>query len=503
MNALIWSLVAIAVAPALERVMARWPWLSSAADALAAVVVLATVLLHTLPYALGELGGLAVLVAAAGLLVPPLCEVSSPRLLGTVVVAGLGAHALVDGAMLAAPEDADAGHVLAEAIAIHTVPVSLAIWRAALPHGVRVGVGLLALTAAAELLGWFGARTLLDSSGNILALLQCFTAGTLLHFAWASTPQSPRGSALGVAVGVAIAWSMTHSHPMPGRALGELNALPTFLGLCLSAAPGLLAALLLSGLLPRGRSGGDPVLSVGLYAVALALPLLGLWHGVAAAVGAMGIALLQGRRARSLAPEALSLATLREGVDAHLGWALLGLGAGAMLEPLLGLDALSGTLGLGVTLGGLALGLLVPASVAGLVPVVAVLDHKGLLPGAGVALVLAPAAGAALGLGAVAGGRGALFAWRRGLLAASGLLILGWAVSALAPTWLASPLHPLIEGPTGPAAWITLACASALTLDALLRRGSPGLLPPLLRGHSHAHGHDHDHDHRHDHEALA
>lgn len=113
MNALIWSLVAIAVAPALERVMARWPWLSSAADALAAVVVLATVLLHTLPYALGELGGLAVLVAAAGLLVPPLCEVSSPRLLGTVVVAGLGAHALVDGAMLAAPEDADAGHVLA------------------------------------------------------------------------------------------------------------------------------------------------------------------------------------------------------------------------------------------------------------------------------------------------------------------------------------------------------------------------------------------------------
>ena len=502
MNALIWSLVAIAVAPALERAMARWPALASAADGLAAIVVLATVLLHSLPYALSELGGLAALVAVAGLLLPPLCEVSSPRLLGTIVVAGLGAHALVDGALLAAPDDHDAGQALAQAIAVHTVPVSLAIWRAALPHGLRVGVGLLTLTAVAELAGWIGARALLDSSGPVLALLQCFTAGTLLHFAFAATPTSPRGSALGVVLGLAIAWSMTMSHPMPEGAPGELGALASAFGLAIAAAPATLAALLIGGALGGGRGRRREILTVGALGAALSLPLLGPAHA-ALVVACAGIGATWSHRQAPPEPWALRLppvARLREALDQHLGWLLIGVGAAALLEPLLAPSALTAQLGLVVALGCVGLGLMVPASVVGLVPLVAVLEHKTLVPGAIFAVLAAPVLGAALDLPAQIAVRGQLHAARAGLLAAAGLLA-GAATLGLLAALLdvrARPLHAVLEASPGPASLLALGLLAALAADALTRQGLPGLMPPLLRGHDHgAHGFEHPHAHAH------
>ena len=509
MNALIWSLVAIAVAPALNRLMARWPALASGGDALAAIVVLATVLLHSLPYALTELGGLAALVAVAGLLLPPLCEVSSPRLLGTIVVAGLGAHALVDGALLAAPDDHHAGHVLAEAIAIHTVPVSLAIWRAALPHGVRVGVGLLVLTAVAELAGWFGARTLLASSGSVLALLQCFTAGTLLHFAFASTPSSPRGSAIGVLAGGAIAWSMTQSHPLPAGVPGEIGALGAALGLGLAAAPATLLGLIVGSTLAGGRGERQKVLSVGLLGAALSGALLGPGHAVLVLIGAGITAGALGRHAapNPLTLRAPSLSALRGALDAHLGWLLIGIGAASLLEPLLSSTAMQTQLGLLVTLGAVGLGLLVPASVIGLLPLVAVLEHKALLPGAIFAVLAAPILGVALDLPSRIAVKGPVHAARTGLLAAAGLLAGGAGLGLVAPMLglQARPLHDLLLAAPGPLAWVSLAALAALAADALSRLGLPGLLPPLLRGHDHgAHtletGEPHDHgDHRHVH----
>ncbi len=448
MLTLLLSLAAIGVAPLLDRPLRRSATLGSGADAFAAVAVLGTVLLHVLPHGVEALGVWALLAAAAGLALPSICDLGGVRILGLAAVAGLGAHALVDGAMLAAPEESDAGHALSWAVVIHTVPLSLAVWRAASAQGGALAVVLLGYTALCELLGWVGAQALLDASGALLGLLQCFTAGTLLHFVWAPAPQSRRGSGVGALLGLLAIVAMNRAWPLHRLDLDELEAEATMLGLALTLAP---------------------ALGVG----AIALTALG-------------------------ARERGWVAALRAVADAEVGRVLLGLGLAGVLEGLVPAGALEGSSPWLMVPLCVALAPLAGLGLVGTLPVVFVLEHKGLGPGAAAAALVA---GSLFNLSVIRRlreGRGAPTVLPRALSTAALALVAGLLAERFGiPLPL---LHDLVETAGGPLAWASLALLVLLGADAVLRGGLPVLMGPLARPHAHGgdgHGHGHDHDHGH------
>ncbi len=519
MLTLLLSLAAIGVAPLLDRPLSRSGALASGADAFAAVAVLGTVLLHVLPHGVESLGWLALLAAAAGLALPSICDLGGIRILGLAAVAGLGAHALVDGAMLAAPEDNDAGHALSWAVVIHTVPLSLAVWRAARPHGATLALLLLGYTALAELLGWVGARELLDASGAMLSLLQCFTAGTLLHFVWAPRPTSRRGSGVGALLGGLAIVAMNQAWPLHRLELDELTVEATLLGLVLTMAPALLAGVLglaaLHGLAAKRH--GSPATAAGSLGKGLTLGLLATLAPLGAPFlvvrGLSGLLMqligrisVSGLRREASPGEASSpgaparadmLSSLRALVDAQVGQLLLGLGLAGVLEALLPAAALAGlspwlTVPLAAVLAPL-FGL----GAVGITPVAAVLLHKGLGVDATLAAVLTASTLSVRDSSSLSALRGRRVALRHG----AALLLASLGLAALSRTWsLPVPaLHDVVEASGTTTQWVALALLGALGVEAVLRGGLPVLMGPLSRPHVHTPDHDHGHEHGHGH----
>lgn len=518
MLTLLLSLAAIGVAPLLDRPLARSQATSSGADAFAAVAVLGTVLLHVLPHGIEAQGAWALLAAAAGLALPSICDLGGIRILGLAAVAGLGAHALVDGAMLAAPDEDAAGRALSWAVVIHTVPLSLAIWRAARPSGLPLAAGLLGLTVVSELIGWTGARALLDVGAGFLGLLQCFTAGTLLHFVWAPAPASRRGSGVGALLGGAAIVAMNLSWPLHRLQAGELDAGATLLGLALAMAPLLLAGALLAAvsraLSPRREVSpeGDPTAgwsgTLGLLASvaplgASILVLRGVFSTLAPALARALAGPLPADGPRDERRGITRLATgflprLRELGDATTGHLLLGLGLASVVEPLVPVDAF-GRLPAALTIpAAVLLGPLLGLGPVGITPVAAVLLHKGLDPGAAMALLLAGSALSRAGLERMI----ALLGRLRALRVAGALLALsalgGLVGRSMADALHPPPLHVVIGDAASPLSWGALVALGILGVDTVLRGGLPALMGPLARPHEH--GHDHGHDHGHVHE---
>lgn len=513
---LLLSLAAIGAAPLLDRALTGRPFAASAADAFAAVAVLATVLLHVLPHGIEALGPLALLPAVAGLLVPSLCELGGLRVLGITAIVGLGAHALVDGAMLAAPDAHEADHALAWAVVIHTVPLSLAVWRAARPHGTWLAAGVLGVTALSELVGWGGARALLDSSGALLAVLQCFTAGTLLHFVWAPAPVSRRGSGVGALLGGVAIVGMETVWPLPHAQGLELRAESTFLGLSLALSPALAAGLLGGAAIravlraPAGARSRPPDqwdLPLGLLA---SLPLLGpSWlvaRGVMSALPGLLERGLSGARERAPKPRRPGtwpgrlvsgfLSALRELADALAGRVLLGLALAAVLEPLVPPDLLGGLPPWIAVPAAALLGAPLGLGAVGVTPVAALLLHKGLPPAGVMALLLAGAHG---GLSEGLDRAGAL---RSFAVTVAGAALAGALVLLLVPGLPAPQLHDVVARAGGPVAWVALGLTALLFADAVLRGGLPTLLGPLARPHRHDPEQGHAHAHAHDHAAV-
>ena len=88
-------------------------------------------------------------------------------------------HAVIDGVALL-PEN---GSALAYAIALHRIPVGMAIWCIARPNfGIPATAVLFALVILSTVTGFFIGPSLFDlADTRTLALLQAFISGSLIH----------------------------------------------------------------------------------------------------------------------------------------------------------------------------------------------------------------------------------------------------------------------------------------------------------------------------------
>lgn len=167
--------------PAYDRLADRLlPWVVTAL-AVADVVRLA----HD-----GELAG-PVLAALAGWAVPGAVEQAFRRrtsdvhlLTLAVAMVGLLAHGFADGALIRA--DFGGAQLLPAAIALHSLPVGVAIWWLIAPHFGRASAALaVAAVCLSTLAGFASGASLHDHAGDGLwRLIEAFVAGSLVHVAF-------------------------------------------------------------------------------------------------------------------------------------------------------------------------------------------------------------------------------------------------------------------------------------------------------------------------------
>lgn len=180
-------------------------------DGFVFVTVAGLFLLGVIPESRAQVGPLALVLAAAGFLLPALLEHGFVRAVrrahGAILllgVLGLLVHQLLDGVALlgdalgdpgplAAPDahvhDHDHGHDeapadgLALAVVLHNLPVGIAVWFLLLPvFGWRVALGVFALLAGGTVAGYFAGPALLGLlAAPAVAAVQAFLAGSILH----------------------------------------------------------------------------------------------------------------------------------------------------------------------------------------------------------------------------------------------------------------------------------------------------------------------------------
>ncbi|RYE87184.1 MAG: hypothetical protein EOO75_14810 [Myxococcales bacterium] len=157
-------------------------------------------------------------------------------------------------------------------------------------------------------------------------------------------------------------------------------------------------------------------------------------------------------------------------VDHTAPWLLLGLGLGAFLEPSLSPTALAGLGALAVPLCALA-GIPLYLCAAGLTPLLAVLLHKGLPPGAALAVLLTGPTLNVSVLRLLGHLHGPRVAWIVGVLTLTVALALGLGADALITPVDRLVLHDDAAAAPGALQLGSLAVLVALSLGSLLRRG--------------------------------
>lgn len=380
--------------------------------------------------------------------------------------------------------------------------------------GALAATGVLLLMAETELgpapAGELSASTtfLTLASSAAPTLLLAFLCAGLLHellptagVAWLSRGGRLGQAARGIAVGA----------PVPICSCGVQPLYRSLLARGAPVAAGL--ALLLTA----------PAL--GLDALFLSLPLLGGALALLRLGGALLIALLVAVLVAPLARPAAAataahaspatrpvgnrlLGALRIGfgevVDHSGPWLLVGLGAAALVEPYLGLDVLTRIPSAAQVPLLALLGVPIYLCATGATPLVAILIHKGISPGAALAFLLTgPAMSVATfstlaalhGRRAAAAFAGAVFALAVGL---------GLGLDAALAPGAGLALHDLGSHAPSRLASLCVAALAALLAASLVRQGARGFLGQILsvrgRDHAHEHGpadHDHHHDHHH------
>ncbi len=208
---LLLALLALALAPLLERLASRRPALLDLLDGFVLVGVSGIVLAHVVPPGFRELGWQALAALGLGLGLASLGH-RHPALEGRragLAFAALLVHAVFDGAGLAAPEG-ELGSSLAGAIILPSLPVGVGAWRLSLTHGgLRMASGVTLAAAGATVAGFLLTGALAGLAGATgLLLLQCLVAGAILHVVFhMAHGKADRGwTAAGGALGLLVVW---------------------------------------------------------------------------------------------------------------------------------------------------------------------------------------------------------------------------------------------------------------------------------------------------------
>jgi hypothetical protein len=248
---------------------------------------------------------------------------------------------------------------------------------------------------------------------------------------------------------------------------------------------------------------------IGVSAFLVSVPLIGWPLTLARLGGAFLVALLCGLVVSRLVPASQVAAmtstaggptpplrqrlahALKEGlvesVDHTAPWILVGMGMAALVEPLLAAEWLSRLPpGLDVPLFAL-LGAPSFVCASGATPLVAVLLHKGLSPGAALAFLITGPATSVTTFAVMAKLHGRKVTLAFGGVVAITSIVLGLALNTMlsAQTGLAHQPHAEHEGPLE---WAGLVLLGALFLASLLRQGPRAFLAQLLPGGEHGEG---------------
>ncbi|MBI5537306.1 MAG: permease [Deltaproteobacteria bacterium] len=580
---LLWilSLVALGLAPLLNRLARTARGALDVIDGFVLVTISGIVLLHIIPHSVESQGWIAVLVALAGLLGPGMTErvmgkLAKPAhaLAVLLAVVAVALHTFMDGAALGGSVITQGQHqseTFALAVILHRLPEGLMIWWLVSPaFGPWVAAGLLALVGASTTAGFFGGQAvLMGAATRWIALFQALVAGSLLHVvthrphpAGHDHGSEKRGpwSGIGALIGLLVLMGIFGSHGHEEELAPFGHAL---LVLALKSAPVLVIAYLLSGVvhaflpqqttawlgkgsrlsqalrgvllglpLPICSCGAIPLYrslmtrgvpaaaamaflvaapEIGIDAVLLSLPLLGVSVTVARFVCALLVALLAALIVSRMVPSAPLQAPaevqdrkraswrtrltgglrfgLRDMVDETGPWIVLGLFVAAVAEPLLDAAWMS-RLPRGLDVPVLALvGMPVYVCASGATPLMAILLAKGVSPGAAIAFLLTgPATNmTTFGVMGRAHGKRVAIAFAAAVGALS--IALGYAVNALishAPAGVA----PLAEQPSGAVSYAFLVVFVGMLAVSLLRQGPRGFVGQLASLWPHRHEHD-------------
>lgn len=261
MLSLVASLLALSAGPLIYREAAPHSFFGRALDGFVFVAISGLVLLEILPDVIEHAGWWVLLVFALGLWGPGWLERVFRRAahrthMLTVLFSAIGlmVHTVFDGAALTEGGSA----ALGVAIAIHRIPVSLAVWWLLRPvWGVRVALGVLVAMALGTLIGYtLGDNLHLHDAETSFAALQAFVAGSILHVVF-NRPhlehhmeqpplRSDVADGLGSLLGLAVFALMLISQVVIGHA--PTDGLHRLLELSLAAAPALLLAYAAGGL---------------------------------------------------------------------------------------------------------------------------------------------------------------------------------------------------------------------------------------------------------------
>lgn len=591
MKLLLISTLALFAGPILQRSLRWVGPALAALDGFVLLLVVGIVLGMLLPQAYEVVGWPALPLAVVGYLavrqIEKMHHVGGRRAHNVAVVLGLigfAMHEFLDGIALALGKGEHGSEpLLPLAIVLHRIPIGLSVWWLLRRVGTVWSVIGLCLIAIATAVGYgVSAQVFAHAGGAGMGVFQSVVAGALLHVVVheeeGRSDKFVRYEGLGGLLGLLVLW-LQHSELLPTARAGEASMARTLLLLTQESAPALLVAYLSAGLigvffpsagvawLGRGSALAQSVRGVlfglplpicscgvlpvyrslivrgapaaaalsflvaapelGVDAVLLSFPLLGLPLTVARIVCAFVVAVLAGSIVSRFLPAhslpnaiaAESPATTPsfwqrartayqigyvETVDHTAPWIVLGLAIAAALEPLLRIEWVTALpKGLDVPLLAL-LGLPMYVCASSATPLVAVLIHKGISPGAAVAFLLTGPATNATTYGVLAQLHGRRVAVLYGVVIAALTISLGFLINHILGNSTGYPFHVGHDhsGILYPACLLLL---FLLFATSFLRQGPRGFIRQLSLdsstgmsshdGHSH-HDHSH-HDHSH------
>lgn len=186
---LIISILALVAGPLTYHWLRRGGFIARTVDRVIVLALIGVLAFVLVPEVLDELGVLSLGLIAVGYLVPGLLEAAVRSAARTfhyislfIALAGLVAHAALDGAGLASSASQPAG-TLALAIVLHRFGVGLVLWLIVWPaFGRPAAMGVLGLVAVATVAGYFASGALLAMEQDVaVTVIESLIIGTIVH----------------------------------------------------------------------------------------------------------------------------------------------------------------------------------------------------------------------------------------------------------------------------------------------------------------------------------